>query len=38
MTSCVVLVDSYNISTAVQVRLERDIDDRIDACGAFKAG
>jgi hypothetical protein len=37
MTSCVVLC-SVPISTAVQVRLESDMDDRIDACGALKAG
>jgi hypothetical protein len=35
---CRPLVGSYNISTAVQVRLESDMDDRIDACGALKAG
>jgi hypothetical protein len=37
MTSCVVL-RSVPISTAVQVRLESDTDDRIDAGGALKAG
>lgn len=29
---------SISISTAVQVRLESDMADRIDACGALKAG
>jgi hypothetical protein len=36
---CVVLWSVPIIySTAVQVRLESDMDDRIDACGALKAG
>ena len=37
MTSCVVLW-SVPISTAVQVRLESDMDDRINAFSALKGG
>jgi hypothetical protein len=32
------LVGSYNISPAVQVLLENDMDDSIDAYGALEAG